>query len=464
MIKAILIFMMCVTLTGCSLMPKYERPYSPVAKEWPFYDADNAILIGNIRGSTFFNDARLRKLIELSLKNNRDLRLAALNVELLRVQYKAGTARGFPNIDALGNGLRQRDVTSDEGDLTTGKYSLKAGVTAYELDFFGRVRSLRAQALQNYLASQEARRSVQIALIAQVGIQYLTERALQEQLVQTHATLQSVQDYYELIKRSYDIGHASELDLRSAQAQVENARSNVASLERSQKQAVNALVLLIGEPIPNDLPEAELFSSQRVLTSIPPGLPSDLIAHRPDILEAEYQLKGANANIGAARAAFFPKITLTGSGGIASVKLMDLFTGGSVWSFAPQITMPIFDAGANKANLEVAKIRKSIEVVRYEKVIQVAFKEVADALSAQTSFDQQIQAQEDLVKAQQQRYDLADVRYRNGVDSLLTVLIAQQELYSAKQNLIQSQLLRFSNLITLYKALGGGWDEYALSP
>jgi multidrug efflux system outer membrane protein len=464
MMKSILTLMICVSFVGCSMMPKYVRPHSPVANEWPFYEADNAILIGKIRGSTFFNDARLRKLIELSLKNNRDLRLAALNVELLRVQYKAGLARGFPNVDAIGSGVRQRDVTSDEGGLTSGKYSLRAGITAYELDLFGRVRSLRAAALQQYLASQEARRSVQIALIAQVGIQYLTERALQEQLIQTHATLQSVQDYYDLIKGSYDVGNASQLDVRSAQAQVENARVQVASLERVQKQAINALVLLIGEPIPDDLPEAELFSSQRVLTNIPPGLPSDLIAHRPDILAAEYQLKGANANIGAARAAFFPKITLTGSGGIASVKLMDLFTGGTVWSFAPQITMPIFDAGANKANLEVAKIRKSIEVAQYEKVIQIAFREVADALSAQTSLDEQIQAQGDLVVAQQQRYDLADVRYRNGVDSLLTVLIAQQELYSAKQNLIQSQLLRFSNLILLYKALGGGWDEYALSP
>ncbi len=463
--RQILCLMLCVLLSGCSMIPRYDRPSSPVSKVWPTQGDDPSLVISGLKSRKFFNDPRLRKIIEIALTNNRDLRLAALNVDLLRAQYNVGLSRGIPNLDGIGSGQRQKDVTGDGGEgETTGKYSLKVGVTSYELDLFGRVRSLRAQALQTYLASQETKRSVQLSLIAQVAISYLTQRALEEQLIQTQDTLKSVEAYAQLIKRSYDIGNTTELDLRSAQAQVETAKANVAIFERQLSQAENALVFLIGEPMPKDLPDAEPFNTQRVLSDIPAGLPSDIIAHRPDILAAEHQLKGANANIGAARAAFFPKISLTAAGGIASVKLTDLFSGVGVWNFAPQITMPIFDGGANKAALNMSKISKSIEIAQYEKTIQNAFREVADALTARTPLEDQIQAQTDLVKAQQQRYDLADVRYRNGVDSYLTVLVAQQELYSARQALIQSQLLRFSNLITLYKALGGGWDEYALSP
>ena len=251
------------------MMPLYERPHSPVASMWPNAGNDPALVISNLKSRTFFNDARLRKLIEIALRNNRDLRLAALNVDLLRAQYRIGSAYGAPLINGTANGQRQRDILNNGDEITTGKYSLKLGVTSYELDLFGRVRSLKAQALESYLASEETRRSVQIALIAQVAVQYLTERALEEQLLQTQATLKSVKAYEALIKRSYEIGNTSELDMRSAQAQVLTARSNVANFERQRLQAENALVLLVGQPLGKDLPEPEAFGAQKVLSNIP---------------------------------------------------------------------------------------------------------------------------------------------------------------------------------------------------
>ncbi len=463
--KKIFSIALCLALTGCTLMPKYNRPEAPISSIYKTFqekDVSNASQSAvDIGWREFFSDPRLQKLVEIALNNNRDLRVAALNVELLRAQYRIGQAYAFPTINATASGLRQRDLSTSGEATTTGKYSVKLGFSSYELDFFGRVRSLKAQALEGYFASEEARRSVQISLVAQVAIQYLTERALAEQLIETQETLKSLQEYYQLIKGSYDIGNASQLDLRSSEAQVQTARANVANYVRQRAQAENALVLLLGQPVPDDLPSPQPFGSQNILTDVSAGIPSDLMDRRPDILEVEHQLKAANANIGAARAAFFPKITLTGAAGEASVKLTDLFSGTSVWSFAPQITVPIFDGGANANSLDAAKISKSIQIAQYEKVIQTAFREVSDALVARTALDEQIDAQQALVKAQQERYDLADVRYRNGINSYLSVLTAQQDLYSAQQNLIQSQFSRFSNLITLYKALGGGWDHHA---
>lgn len=464
MIKNTLGFMMLVCLSGCTLIPGYVRPVSPVASMWPARAQDPSLVIEDLKSRAFFTDARLRKLIDIAIVNNRDLRLAALNVDLLRAQYRIGVSYGFPAIVGAGNGLKQKDLVSADEAKETGKYGLKVGVTSYELDLFGRIRSLKKQALESYLASEENRRSVQITLISQVAIQYLAQRALAEQLVQTQATLISLQEYEKLMTRSYEVGNTSELDLKSAKAQVLTARFNAAGIERQLVQAENALVLLIGQPLPKDLPDPAEFDTQRVLSDIPSELPSDVISHRPDILAAEHRLKAANANVGAARAAFFPKITLTGAGGIASLKLTDLFSGEGVWSFAPQITVPIFDAGANAASLDAAVISKSIEVAAYEKTIQSAFREVADALSARAYLEEQLITQMELAKTQQDRYDLADTRYRNGVDSYVTVLLAQQDLYAAKQRLIQAQFERSSNLIALYKALGSGWDEYLASP
>jgi len=276
----------------------------------------------------------------------------------------------------------------------------------------------------------------------------------------TRQTLDAVQNSYNLIKASYDAGASSELDLRSAESQVETARAGAASYEQQRDQAQNALVLLVGEPLPADLPPPQALGEENLLTDLPPGLPSDLLQRRPDILAAEHELKAANADIGAARAAFFPTITLTGGGGTASTALQGLFAPGSqVWNFSPQITWPVFATGTAIAELDAAKAGKLIQIADYEKAIQTAFREVSDALVAKKFTDEQLAAQTALVKAEQRRYDLSDARYRNGVDNYLTVLTAQQDLYTAQQNQIATQFSRLSNLINLYQALGGGWQE-----
>jgi outer membrane protein, multidrug efflux system len=457
-----------VALAGCTLAPEYRRPAAPVAQTWPENSApenraNQTSAVADIGWHEFFNDPRLQQLISLALTNNRDLRIAVLNVEQSRAQYRIERAALFPQIDATGSEFRQRlpaDVSGAGAPLTTSEYSVSLGTASYELDLFGRIRSLKKQALENYFATAQARKSAQILLVAEVANQYLAECELDEQLKMTRQTLAAVQNSYDLIKASYDAGASSELDLRTAEAQVETAKANAANFEQQRDQAQNALVLLVGEPLPDDLPPPQTLDAQNLLADLPPGLPSDLLQRRPDILEAEHQLKAANANIGAARAAFFPTISITANAGTSSAQLAGLFAGGSgTWLFNPQITLPIFEAGQNKAGLDVAKIQKLIEVAEYEKAIQTAFREVADALVAKKFLDEQVADQTALVKAEQRRYDIADARYRNGVDAYLTALLAQQDLYAAQQNQIATQFARLSNLISLYQALGGGWHE-----
>jgi multidrug efflux system outer membrane protein len=291
------------------------------------------------------------------------------------------------------------------------------------------------------------------------------ERAVTEQLAVARQTLTAVQASYELTRRSYEAGVVSELDLRTAEGQAQTARSNVAAYEQQLAMAEDNLVLLVGRPLPEDLPPPQPFGSADYLSDVPAGLPSDLLQRRPDILGAEHQLKAANASIGAARAAFFPTVTLTASGGTASSQLANLFAPGSgTWMFSPQITLPIFTAGRNLANLDAAKIGKQIEVANYQKAVQSAFREVSDSLAARASVAVQLDAGEALVKAEQRRFELADARFRQGVDSYLTVLSAQQDLYRAQENLIQFQFSRWSSLINLYQALGGGWLENSPQP
>jgi multidrug efflux system outer membrane protein len=326
------------------------------------------------------------------------------------------------------------------------------------VDLFGRVRSLREQALEKYVSTIEAQRSAQLTLVAQIATQYLTVREAEELLQLTQDTLAAVQKSYDLNKVKFDAGSLNELDLRTAEAQVQTAKYNVATYEQQVAQAENYLVLLIGAPFPADLPAGRPLASQNLLASLKPGLPSDLLMRRPDILEAEHTLKAANADIGAARAAFFPKITLTASGGASSLSLSRLFEGvNGVWSYTPDITIPIFDGGNNLANLDLAKIQKRIEIANYESAIQTAFREVADGLAGRHTINQQLDALVGLVAAEQKRYELSTDRYRNGADTYLNVLSAQQDLYSAQQSLIQTRFTRLSNLISLYKALGGGW-------
>ncbi|KVD44945.1 multidrug transporter, partial [Burkholderia ubonensis] len=362
----------------------------------------------------FFVDPRLQRLIEIALNNNRDLRVAVLNIAAARAQYQITRADLFPKLDAVGTGDRQRlpnALTAVPGRNITTTYNV--GLQAsWELDLFGRIQSLKDQALAKYLATAQARKASEILLVSQVADQYLSVLAYDDLLKVTDDTLKSAQASYDLTKLKFDNGTGSELDLRQAQTIVETAQANQQSQARLRAQALNALVLLVGQPLPDDLPPGLPLDAQNFLTDIPAGLPSDLLTRRPDIMEAEQSLLAANANIGAARAAFFPRISLTGAFGTASPTLGGLFKAGTAaWSFAPQITMPIFEGGANLANLDLANVQKRIEIANYEKAIQSAFREVADGLAARGTYDQQIAALQRNEHAQQRRYDLSDLRY-----------------------------------------------------
>lgn len=454
-------------LAGCSLAPKYTRPASPAAAAYPVF-GDNAsppasaASAADIGWREFLGDARLRELVALALENNRDLRVSALNVDRVRALYDIQRTALVPSLDATASGTRQRtpgDLSSSGLATTDSSYRAGLAVTAYEVDFFGRVASLRDQVLAQYLATDEARRSAHISLVASVASQYFNLLAAEEQRELARQTLAAVDASLGIVRSRRAFGTASELDLASAEAQVQTARANLASAEQQRAQAANALDLLVGRALPDDLPAPGPLSRDALLADLPAGLPSDLLARRPDILAAEFTLQAANANIGVARAAFFPSVTLTAFGGSSSAALDGLFKSGSgAWSFAPQITVPIFAAGRNRATLKVAEIENRIEIATYEKTIQTAFREVADSLATRATIEDQLAAQTARVAAQERRLELSDLRYKNGADDYLSVLLARQDLYTSQQALIQTRLARLTNLITLYKALGGGWS------
>lgn len=458
--RAILSVLAATMLAGCSLAPRYERPAAPVPSAYPMADAQADTTSAAIKWQTFFGDARLRAIIGLALENNRDLRVAALRIEQARALANIQRTAFIPQLNATGDASRQRtpgDVNGTGSARTVDFYSAALEVPSYEVDFFGHVASLRDQVLQQYLATEEAARSARISLISSVARQYLALVAADEQLALANDTLASADKAYSLNKQSFDAGVASDLDLATAEAQRESVRATVAAITQQRDQAKNALTLLIGAPIPDGLPAAGTLATEDMVNELPAGLPADLLTRRPDILAAEHTLQAANANIGVARAAFFPKIELTASGGTASTALSGLFeTGSGAWKFAPSITLPIFAAGQNKARLEIAEAGKRIEIANYEKAIQTAFREVADALAIRRSIDAQVNAQSARVAAAQRRYDLSNQRYGSGIDSYLTVLLAQQELYAAQQSLIQARLVKLTNLTSLYAALGGG--------
>jgi multidrug efflux system outer membrane protein len=344
----------------------------------------------------------------------------------------------------------------------TRQYNVTVGFSSYELDLFGRVRSLNAQALQQFLASEEGRRSTHISLVAEVANDYLTLAADQERLKLAERTLQSQSDSYALTQRKAELGVASDLDLRQAETTVESARVDVAGYTSQVAQDRNALTLVVGATIPDALLPTGLDDALAALGSrsdLPAGLPSTLLERRPDVLQAEHQLEAANANIGAARAAFYPRITLTANAGTASSALSGLFKGGAgSWTFAPQISLPIFDGGSNRANLDLAQVDRDIDVAQYEKAIQTAFREVADSLAVRDTVQSQLRAQTALVHAWSESYRLSEARFRRGADSYLQLLETQRSLYAAQQNLIGTQRTRVGNLVTLYKVLGGGWS------
>ncbi len=460
--------------TGCTLAPHYQRPAAPVTATFPtggVYDQQpgaqgarsaNGQAAVDIGWRNFFVDPRLQQLIEIALKNNRDLRVSVLNMQASAAQYRIVRAGLFPTLDAAASQSKSRTPKDLTFTGVTISNSYSVGLNAsWEIDFFGRVQSLKDQALATYLGTAQARKAAEISLVSQVANQYMTVLELDDLLKVTQNTLKTAQESYRITKLQFDNGTGSELDLRQAQTVVETASADMQAQTRLRVQADNALVLLIGEPLPADLPNGLPMNDQSLLTDIPAGLPADLLTRRPDIMEAEENLLAANANIGAARAAFFPKVTLTGSAGTLSPTLGGLFKPGSAaWSFAPSITLPIFEGGQNMANLDLANIEKNVQIATYEKAIQTAFREVADGLAARGTYDEQIAALERDVAAEQRRLDLSTLRYTNGVDSYLSVLTAQTSLYVAQQALVTARMERLQNLVTLYQALGGGWIEH----
>lgn len=452
-------------LGGCTLAPKYTQPQAPIPAEWPqgaaYKNAQvepGAPTVPESSWREFFADEQLQKIIETALNNNRDLRLAALNVERARALYGIQRAELFPAVNAVGAGSKQRvpaDLSTTGKSMTMEQYGVNLGIAAWEIDFFGRIRSLKDQALQEYLATEQARRSAQIALVSEVARVYLTLAADRGNLKLTRSTLETQQADYNLIKRRYEVGLANELDLRQAQTRVDAARRDVPRFTQLAAQDQNALNLLAGSQVPEDLLPADL-SSVTPPREISPGLSSEALLNRPDIVAAEHRLKGAYAFIGAARAAFFPRISLTTSVGTASAELSGLFKSGSgTWNFAPQIILPIFDA-RTWAALRVTKADRKIILTQYEKAIQTAFREVADSLAVQGTINQQVSAQQSLVNAVAETYRLSNKRYINGIDSYLAVLVAQESLYAAQRVLIALHLTKLANQVRLYAVLGGG--------
>lgn len=436
------------------MIPKYERPAATVAPQYPGLSETNAGAAADVSWTIFFADERLKQLIGLALANNSDFQVAVLKVEQSRAQYRITRSASSPTVNAGGSYQK-----SHANRATSDRWSASLGATAYELDLFGRVRSLNRQALEKYFATVEGKRSAQILLIAELATEYFAWRQAEEQIALATQTLRTVRDSYALNKAAFDAGASSELDLRAAEGQVQTAKINLLTHERARELAENYLTLLIGQPMPTNLPPSRPFIDDHLLAEIPAGLPSELLHQRPDILEAEHALKAAYANIGAARAAFFPAITMTASVGSTSAEFEKLFGGGTgVWGFSPQVTLPIFTAGQNLASLDAAKVGKRIEMQNYKKAIETAFREVADALAANRTYTKQIEEDSLLVAAQRRRLELASLRYRQGEDSYWNVLSAQQDLYGSQQSLLQSRFRQLTSQISLYKALGGGWN------
>jgi multidrug efflux system outer membrane protein len=484
-------------LTGCSLIPNYQRPDLPVAPAYPTGaaykgvrgSAEGAGSADTIGWRDFFTDPRLQRLIEIALRNNRDLRVAMLNVAAAQAQFRVQRSALFPQISlsTIGEfgslpanaaipvgagGLLPGTGGNPTSTIDTGNahesfhiYNPGIGFASYELDTFGRLRSLTSEAFEQYLGTTEMARSAQISLVAEIASAYLAVLADQALMKITRDTLKNETANYELTNTMFKRGSTTMLSVRQAETAVDTARANIAQYTRQAAQDENALVLLLGEPMPADLPRGKGLDGQGLLSDLRPGLPSDLLFRRPDIVAAEHDLIAANANIGAARAAFFPSITLTASGGLESSQLSRLFTKSALtWSFEPQINLPIFTGGQNEANLDRANVEKNIQVAQYEKTIQTAFREVSDSLAARKTYIDQVKGEQQLVDATADTLRLSTQRFQGGVDDYLPVLEAQQSLYAAQQALLFLKQARLGNLVTLYKVLGGGWHARAGDP
>ncbi|MFT3762860.1 MAG: efflux transporter outer membrane subunit [Pseudoxanthomonas sp.] len=457
-----------VALAGCvSMAPRYQRPDAPVATQFrdaPAGDA-SAAAVAELDWREVFLDPRLQQVIALALDNNRDLRVALLNIEKARATYRIQRADLLPSVDASASQTAQRSssAASATGTSQVGRsVSAEVGFSSWELDLFGRIRSLKNEALETYLATEQTQRDTRLSLIAEVAGDWLAVAADRQLLALAKQTYESQRKTLELTERRHAEGVDSGVDLASVQASAESARADVASYGTALAQARNVLELVVGAPVPDDLlPGADSDADAVALAPLPANLSSAVLLQRPDVLYAEHALKAANADIGAARAAFFPTISLTASTGRASDELSSLFDAGTrTWSFVPSISLPIFHAGALKASLDAAKIEKQIAVAEYEKAIQAAFGEVADALAARARVDEQLDAQRAYVAATGRSRELTEARWRSGADSYLDALTAQRAHYGAQQALINLRLTEASNRVTLYKVLGGGADAW----
>jgi len=462
--------LVCVaSVAGCaSLAPRYQVPSAPVPASFGDTGAGTveAPAVADLAWEDVFLDPRLQQVIALALAENRDLRVAVLNIEQARARYRMRRADLLPGIDATASETRARGSAASNPAGSTGvgrSASVEVGFSAWELDLFGRIRSLEHQALATYLSTEQAQRDTRLSLVAEVAATWLAVSADQQRLALAQQTLDNQRETLRLTGQLHAQGIATGLDVARVQTSVDRARVDVATFTTQLAQSRNALALVVGAPVDAGLlPDDTALESGVALALLPANIDSSVLLQRPDVRAAEFTLQAANASIGAARAAFFPSISLTASTGRGSDQLSDLLNSGNrTWSFMPRITLPIFNAGALRAELDVAKIQKDIDVAGYERVIQVAFTEVADALAARGQLDEQLDAQHSLVDASQRGYLLADARYRSGVDSYLDALDAQRSLYSARQELISLRLDEADNRITLYKVFGGGADARA---
>ncbi len=455
-----------LALSACSLTPDLVKPKPPIPAVYPGgEDLPGRTPAADLGWRTMFGDARLQQLIVMALHNNRDLRLATLNVEAVQAQYGIQRAARLPGIDATGSATRQRTAANRQSSpaVPSGiqeQVGLNVGLSAFEIDLFGRVRSLSDAALARYLASDHGRRNAQISLIATVAEAYFTERLAQEQQQLAERTLADWQQSLDLARRLKAANQNSALDVAQADGQVATAEADLQARTRALAQAQNALQLLVGAALPGNLPDPIPLQGQAVATQLPVGLPSELLYRRPDIQQAEQNLVAANADIGAARAAFFPRVSLTAALGYASPAISGLFDGGQrVWSFAPQITVPLFQGGRLRAELRLAEIRKSTAIAEYERSIQTAFREVADGLAGRETYGRQIESQARALANAERRVSLSNMRYRAGVEGRLELLDAQRQLYLAQQTQLDLRRNEFGSTVALYKALGGGLIE-----
>ncbi|WP_281822797.1 efflux transporter outer membrane subunit [Sphingobium sp. BS19] len=462
-----------VFLAGCSMNPRLDIPVAPVSATFPGAHATDPGNAAELHWREMFPDPRLQRLIALALNESRDLRIAALNVEAVRAQYRVQRGVGLPAIEATGGYSRQRTPAATAGaaigggNTSTGQtgfefeqFTAQAALTSFEIDLFGRLRSQSQAAFERYLATDEGRRAARISLIGAVADAYVDERLAEEQLKLTEATLLDWRSSLEIARRMHAAAQNSGLDIAQAEGQVSQAEADLEGRRRALAQATNALTLLVGSPLPQDLPAPRALGMQGIRTHLPAGLPSDLLIHRPDIRQAEHELVAANADVGAARAAFFPRLSLTAALGFSSLALENLFSGGNrAWSFVPQITAPVFQGGQLRGNLDLAKVRSSIAIASYERAIQAAFREVADGLAGRATFDRQMEAQRRAAASAGARLRFSALRYRAGVDGRLELLDAQRGDFAARGALLDLQHDSLSNAIGLYRALGGGLIE-----